>query len=130
MDEKEDQKEQPVKQEERQQEERPKRSEMSHIVEVGGAIFEALQDLKSTLNNTNYNLASIARTADIQIIETRDIERKIKELNNIFRDIRDELHISNILACKDIILTVKDQNMLKELEERILLDRKNNKKTK
>lgn len=103
------------------------KSERSDITYAGAAIYEGLLDIKSTLNSANYSLVNIGRAADSAVVELEHIDRKFKDLNSILRDIRDELHISNMLVCKDS-MTLRDQaihvKLLKELEDKIMQERK------
>lgn len=126
-------KEEDLKKVDKQVKKEDKQTERSDISYAGAAIYDVLLDIKSTLNSTNFSLVNIGRAADTGAVELRGIDRNFKDLNSILRDIRDELHVSNMLACKDS-MTLRDQavhvKLLKELEERIIQERRDNKTKK
>ncbi len=127
-------KEEDLKKVDKQVKQEEKQTERSDISYAGAAIYDSLTDIKSTLNSTNFSLVNIGRATDSAVIELRGIDRKFKDLNSILRDIRDELHISNILdTCFDPTqLTDEDQKvwmkLMEELEEKIIRERKDIKK--
>lgn len=129
-------KEEDLKKVDKQVKQEEKQTEKSDITYAGAALYEGIQDIKSTLNSTNYNLVNIGRANDSAVLELRGIDNKFKDLNSILRDIRDELHVSNILnTCFDPIqLADEDQKvymkLMEELEEKIMQERKDIKKTK